>query len=63
MPQGSLAGGLPTVVAQATPPGISALAIIRLTGSETLDILSRITHLYTSPSPRDRGCARMPSSA
>jgi len=48
MPQGSLAGGLPTVVAQATPPGISALAIIRLTGSETLDILSRITQKPTT---------------
>jgi len=37
-------GDLPTIVAQATPPGISALAIVRLTGYKTLEIISSITH-------------------
>ncbi|MFQ6607834.1 MAG: tRNA uridine-5-carboxymethylaminomethyl(34) synthesis GTPase MnmE [Fidelibacterota bacterium] len=41
-------GVIPTIVAQATPPGISALAIIRLTGPKTLPILSSITHKPSS---------------
>ncbi len=31
--------------------------------TETLDMYALSCLLYTSPSPRDRGCSRMPSSA
>ena len=43
MPTMSSNVGGPTVVAQATPPGISALAIVRLTGSKSLDIASLLS--------------------
>ena len=42
-----------TIYALSTGPGISGLAVIRISGSECKLILNKICLLYTSPSPRD----------
>jgi len=54
MPQKPSTGGPPTVVAQATPPGISALATVRLTGPKTIEVLSKITQKRVSFFKRGR---------
>ncbi len=43
-----------TIVAPATPPGVGALAVVRLSGRATLDVLSRVFR-------RDRGRRSMPA--
>ena len=64
-----------TICALATGGGISAIALIRVSGNESIKIVDKIfsknlkeqqSHtclLYTSPSPRDAHESRMPSSA
>ncbi len=46
-----LGGGEDTIVARATPPGRSALAVIRLSGGATLAVLRSVAPSWNTPEP------------
>ena len=53
-------------IAELAQAGVSQIAlemVPRITRAQSMDVLSSICLLYTSPSPRDYAASRMPSSA
>src|SRR5687768_18571434 len=59
----AVAGGGDTIVALATPPGRSAIAVVRLTGPQSHDVAGRVTSPWPLPARVARLCTlRDPAS-
>ncbi len=54
-----LEGGEDTIVARATPPGRSALAVVRVSGGATLQVLRAVAPSWISPEPWKAGLVRL----